>query len=157
MKKRKFALFFCLMMLFSMVSPAMTFAASPESPIDDPVEPEPYVCIDSIDFSFQVSTNGSTVAYCSTYVPNTSYTCEVTLELLKMGSNGSWNVAATKTWTNTGHGTVYIYNDTYTLPSYGSWRLAGTVEVFSGNTLMDSATEYSRVAVYSSTGVVYYA
>ena len=51
MKTRKFALLLCLLLLFSMVSPAMTFAASPEVPVDDPVDPDPYVCINSIDFS----------------------------------------------------------------------------------------------------------
>lgn len=156
MKTRKLALLLCLTMLFSILSPSMAYAAhlDPEFPPDDPIEPEPYTYIDSISIDFRMYSNGNTSDYCSAYVPG-GYNYTLTMELLKK-SGSSWNVPATATWTNSGSGTVYI-DTSYNGLSYGTYRLAVTVDVYnSAGLLCESVTEYSRIAVYNSNGVGYY-
>lgn len=156
MKTRKLALLLCLTMLFSILSPSMVYAAhlDPDSPPDDPVEPDPYTYIDSIGIDFRMYTNGNTSDYCSAYVPG-GYNYTLTMELLKK-SGSSWNVPATATWSNSGSGTVYI-DTSYNGLSYGYYRLAVTVDVYNSSGLLcESVTEYSRVAYYSADGVYYY-
>ena len=156
MKTRKLALLLCLTMLFSILSPSMALAADPdpEFPPDDPIEPDPYSYISQIDIDFIMYSNGNTSDYCSAYVPG-GYNYTLTMELLKK-SGSSWNVPATATWTNSGSGTVYI-DTSYNGLSYGTYRLAVTVDVYNSKGLLcESVTEYSRCAVYSVDGVAYY-
>lgn len=156
MKTRKLALLLCLTMLFSILSPSMAFAAQldPEFPPDDPIEPDPYLYINQINIDFIMYSNGNTSDYCDAYVPG-GYNYTLTMELLKK-SGSSWNVPATATWTNSGSGTVYI-DTSYNGLSYGTYRLAVTVDVYNSKGLLcESVTEYSRCAVYSVDGVAYY-
>lgn len=157
MKNRKLALLLCLTLLFSVLSPAMAFASSPdpETPVDDPLDPDPYTYIDSIGISFTVGAGGATTDYCSTYIPDTTKSCTLTMRL-QQKVNGAWNTTnPIKTWSTSGSDTVYL-DKTYNSVGYGVYRLSVTVDVYSGNTIVESRTEYSRVADYDSTGVIYY-
>lgn len=158
MKTRKLALLLSLTMLFSILSPVMAFAASSDldTPVDDPVEPEPYAHIDDIGIDFCVYQGGSSDDYCSAYIADRNYHYTLTLRL-QQKVNGVWDTTnPIKTWSNSGSGTVYI-DESYSGLSYGYYRLSATVDVYnSSNLLCESVTEYSRVAYYSSAGVFYY-
>ena len=157
MKTRKLALLLCLTMLFSILSPSMALAAPPEetTPVDDPLDPEPYTYLNSMSFAFEIN-SGSSSDYCSAYVPNRNYHYTLTMRL-QQKVNGVWDTAnPIMTWTNSGSGTVYI-SESYDTLSYGTYRLSGTVSIYnSSNILVESVTEYSRYAVYSADGVGYY-
>lgn len=157
MKNRKLALLLCLMLLFSVLSPATALAAPPEleTPVDDPLEPAPYTYINSIGISFTIGGGGATTDCCETYIPNTAYSCTLTMRLQEK-VDGVWNTTnPIKKWSTSGRDTVYL-DETYNSVGYGTYRLSVTVDVYSGSTIVESVTRYSRVAVYSSKGVTYY-
>ena len=160
MKNRKLAFLLCLTLLFSVLSPAMVFASPPEptTPVDNPLNPDPYIEISSISMSFSVTTSGTSTSSCNVYVPDTSLHYTVTMEVLKQASNGSWETNALKAWSYYNKsGTADIPGKTFSLTDYGTYCLAVSVDVYNSNDIkVDSTTEYSRNAVYSSTGVVYY-
>lgn len=160
MKNRKLAFLLCLTLLFSVLSPAMSFASSPETttPVDDPLDPDPYIKIDSIFMTFSVTTAGVSTSACNVYVPDTSLHYTVTMEVLKQASNGSWETNALKAWSYYNRsGTTDIPGKTFSLTDYGTYCLAVTVDVYNSNDiLVDSATEYSRNAVYTANGVTYH-
>lgn len=157
MKKRKLALLLCLVMLFSILSPSMAFAAHPDPdyPPDDPIEPDPYSYISQIDIDFIMYSNGNTSDYCDAYVPG-GYNYTLTMRLQRQ-VNGVWQTSnPIMTWSTSGSHTIYL-DKTYNGLSYGIYRLSVTVDVYnSSNLLCESVTEHSRIAVYSVDGVAYY-
>lgn len=158
MKNRKLALLLSLVLMFSILSPAMALAASPEpeTPVDDPLDPDPYTYIDSITINFSLYQGGSTSDYCSAYIADRNYHYTLTMRLQER-VNGVWDTSnPIATWTNSGSGTVYI-SESYSGLPYGTYRLSATVDVYnSSDLLVESVTEYSRVAVYNSSGIAYY-
>lgn len=144
MKKRSILLALCLALLFSTLSPA-AFAADLDTPVDDPVDPDPYLYIHTIDIDLDIASSGAASCYASAFVPDTTKTVYVTIWLQRRAldsTSASDFTTYRGPWSDSGTYTVTVDKLTYVTRGY-TYRLLVGVDVYSGNILVDTTSAES--------------
>ena len=147
MKRINKLLSLCLALVLCCMAPALLAHADDlEPPADDPLDPEPFVKIGVITCDIQISSSGLSSDYCHVYVPDTTCTVDVSMELQREISYGNWETI--KTWTDSGTRTVTL--DKYWYVGHGyTYRLWIGVDVTDANGLAaDSAGVESNYVYY---------
>ncbi len=149
MKLKRTIPFFCMLLLFSMIS-STALALEPEMPPDDPNDPSPYTYIATIDVDLDIYNSGLTEDYCQVYIPDSSYSCWLYMYLERWNSNTSqWDIV--KSWSNNGSGTITLEKEWYV--SYGyAYQLRNVIYVYNSNGLLSESTEaYSDIISFGAT------
>lgn len=149
MKFKKLVPLVCMLMLFSILS-STALAYEPDTPADDPVEPDPYTYISSIFINFDISNAGLTDDYCRVVIPDTSCSCWLYMYLERWNSStGEWDVV--KSWSNNGSSTITLEKEWYVAYGY-AYQLRNVVYVYDSNDLLaESTTAYSQIIQYGAT------
>lgn len=149
MKFKRIIPFFCVLLLFSMLS-STALAYEPETPPDDPEEPSPYTYIATISVDLAISSSGLTQDYCQVYIPSSTCSCWIDMYLERWNSNtGEWD--AVKSWSKNGSGTITLDKEWYV--SYGyAYQLRNAIYVYdSDGRLAETTTAYSVIVPFGGT------
>lgn len=142
MKLKRIIPFICVLLLFCMIS-SSAFAYDPETPADDPLDPEPYTYIATIFIDFDISSSGLTDDYCRVYIPDTSCSCWIDMYLQRWNSSSNqWETV--KSWSKYGSGTIALEKEWYVASGY-TYRLKCLISVYDSDGLLAES-----VPVYSS-------
>ena len=137
----------CLALLLCCMTPALlAHAEDLEPPADDPLDPDPFVKISLITCDIEISSSGLSSDYCHVYVPDTTCTVDVSMELQRASSyGGSWETI--KTWSDSGTRTVTL--DEYWYVGHGYYyRVYISVAVWDSDGLLADATGVESSYVY---------
>lgn len=142
MKKRTLSMLLVLVLALGILAPT-AYAAVPESEGDYVIQPR-YTYIFSIMSDLTISSTGRTSDYGYVKMYDSSYTCDLTMELQQ--KDGSWNTI--KEWTTSGSGTVELDKIWYVLSGY-TYRVKVTVDVYnSAGKLVETESAYSLEVSY---------
>lgn len=149
MRVKRIIPFFCFLLLFSMLS-STALAYDPETPPDDPLDPDPYTYIATIDINFDITSGGLTDDYCQVYIPDDTCTCYLYMYLQRWNPNSQvWETV--KSWNTSGSDTITIEEEWYVVYGY-AYQLENVVYVYnSSNLLAEYTTAYSQIIPYGAT------
>ena len=102
-----------------------------------------YIAVRSLAANLEIDSNGK--ALCDGYVlvGDPSYDVDMVMELLQMDGN-----TVKKTWTTSGNLTVRLDDKPWYVTSGHMYVVRVTVSVYSGNTLIETASAFSHVVNY---------
>ena len=149
MKLKRIFPFVFVLLLFSMLSP-LALAYEPETPPDNPLEPDPYTYIATIDVYFDISSSGLTDDYCRVYIPNSTCSCWIYMYLERWNSStGQWDVV--KNWSRNGSGTITLEKEWYVTYGY-AYQLRNEIYVYDSDGLLAETEEaYSIIVPFGGT------
>lgn len=149
MKFKRFIPFFCVLLLFSMLS-STALAYDPETPPEDPDDPSPYTYIATIYVDLDISSSGLTDDYCQVYIPDSSCSCWLDMYLERWNSStGQWDIV--KSWSQYGSGTITIEEEWYVVYGY-AYQLRNVIYVFDSNGMLgETTTAYSTIVQFGAT------
>ena len=149
MKAKRIILFVSVLLIFSILS-STALAYDPETPVDDPIDPDPYTYIAMIDINFDISNSGLTDDYCQVYIPDNSCTCHLYMYLQRWNSSSEvWETI--KSWYAEGYDTITLEKEWYVATGY-AYRLKNTIYVYDSNNLLGESTDaYSVIIPFGTT------
>lgn len=149
MKFKRIIPIVCLLLLFSMLSP-MALAYDLEPPADEPLDPDPYTYIATINIYFDISSSGLTDDYCQVYIPDDTCTCYLYMHLQRWNRDTQeWETV--KSWNTSGSDTITLEKEWYVVSGY-AYRLKNNIYVYDSNNLLgESTSAYSDIIPFGTT------
>ncbi len=149
MKTKRIALILCVLLLASVLSP-MAMALDPDTPPDDPIEPDPYTYIALITICFDISSAGLSDDYCRVYIPDTTRGCWLDMYIQRWNtSTSTWETV--KSWSTYGVETITLEKEWYVASGY-AYRLKCGVEVYDSDMLLcETTAAYSTIVPFGAT------
>ena len=149
MKFKRIIPFFCVLLLFSILS-STALAYEPETPPDDPDDPSPYTYIATISTDLDISSTGLTQDYCQVYIPDSTCSCWLYMYLERWNSNtGEWD--SVKYWSKYGSGTITLDKEWYVAYGY-AYQVRSEIFVYDSDGLLGETEEaFSVVIPYGTT------
>ena len=142
MESKKLILSLCLLLVFCMLTPMAMAYDEPTTPEDNPIEPDPYTYIHSVDIYFDIASNGLTDDYCQVYIPNGNCTCNLYMHLQRWNdSTNQWETI--KSWSTSGSDTITLEKEWYVASGY-LYQLKCVMHVYNSGLLGEVATCYSE-------------
>lgn len=129
-KLRIFSLLLCLVMAFSAIG-TTAFATEVDTPVDDPLDPDPYSYISTIYAGLSISSSGYATcsSFCNLY--SSSNTCYLSM-YLQRSSNGSSGWTTVQGWGTSGYGGASMTKYRYVSSGY-YYRVRATATVISAS------------------------
>lgn len=149
MKFKRIIPFFCVLLLFSILS-STALAYEPETPPDDPDDPSPYTYIATISTDLDISSTGLTQDYCQVYIPDLTCSCWLFMYLERWNSSTSqWETV--KSWSTNGTGTITLDKEWYVVYGY-AYQLRNAIYVYDSHGLLGETEEaYSIIVPFGGT------